>query len=129
MGHLSHPTSLEAAAKSEEGDRDHVDSLRPVTSAPSGGNALRTLAAIAVTISIYSSPDGGGFSLQPKGSPWAAGLPIPNTGCCALRKLCLPGLFLSYFMHPDGHSGQDLRNSYPFELKENGKVKIYYPPR
>lgn len=68
-------------------------------------------------------------SLQPEGSPRAPGLPIPGTGCCALRKLCLPGLFLSYFMHPDGHSGQDLRNSYPFALKENGKVKIYYPPR
>lgn len=62
----------------------------------------------------------------PRGPP---GLPIPGPGCCALRKLCLPGLFLSYFMHPDGHSGQDLRNSYPFELQENGKVKIYYPPR
>lgn len=37
--------------------------------------------------------------------------------------------FLSYFMHPDGHSGQDLRNSDPFKLQGNGKPKIYYPPR
>lgn len=65
------------------------------------------------------------FLCSPKGSPRTPSLP---TGCCALCKLCLLASFLSYFMHPDGHSGQDLQNSYPFEPGENGKLKIYYPP-
>lgn len=36
--------------------------------------------------------------------------------------------FLPYFMHLNGHSSQDLQNSYPFELEENGKCEILLSP-
>ena len=58
---------------------------------------------------------------------WSAHSPPLDAAFC-INSASLAS-FLPYFMHLDGHSGQDLRNSYPFELEENGKCKIYYPPR
>lgn len=59
----SEDTCVLGTAKSEEEDRDDMDSLQCVTPAPCSGNALRTLATGAETITVYSSPDWGGFSL------------------------------------------------------------------
>lgn len=67
-----------------------------------------------------------GVSVQPEGSPGTPICPVDAVLCVNSASLAP---FLSYFMHPDAHQGQDLRDSHPFELEENGELKIYCPPR
>lgn len=85
---------------------------------------------MAVTMTVYDySRHCRSFSLQPQGPQGPSVGPSPPLDAAFCVNSASLASFLSYFTLPDGHSGQDLRNSYPFELEENGKHKIYYPPR
>lgn len=77
---------------SQEQDRDHM-----------GFSAASLLPhAVARLLGLWHGSDHDRLRLQPRlpkllpaarGSPRAFSRPIPATGCCILRKLCLPGLF------------------------------------
>lgn len=124
--------SWESRAKSEGQGRGCFDVLQFVTSVPYCGNASETLAWKWPQASITDRVCWG-FSLQqnssPRGPQGPPVCPSPLLDAVLYTNAASLASFLSYFMHPDGHSGQDLQNSYPFEMKENGKLKIYYPPR
>lgn len=124
MGLLSLPSCLESSTKSKEQDRDSIDLGHIVASAP----------AVAVLTGTWHDgdrdhrwqPEAEGVSVQPKGSPRTPTCPLDAVLCVNSASLAP---FLSYFMHPNAHQGQDLRNSHPFELEEKGELKIYCPPR
>lgn len=125
MGLLSLPNCLESSTKYEEQDRGRIDLGHFVAAAP----------AVAMLAGTWHSGDpdhlrqpetegSQGVSVQPEGSPGTPICPVDAVLCVNSASLAP---FLSYFMHPDAHQGQDLRNSHPFELEENGELRIYCP--
>lgn len=125
MGLLSLPSCLESSTKSEERDRDRIDLGHVVISAP----------AVAVLAGTWHSGDhdlrwqpetegSQGVSVQPEGSPRTPICPLDAVLCVNSASLAP---FLSYFMHPDAHQGQDLRTHILSSWRKRGNSRFTVP--